>query len=148
MDKRWLQEMINEQVLKDLEELINGSIDPSLFPYQKGNSIRIGTYAVRLNKRGYYKIYDCKNNLLIAETFSKTGAVAMAKSLSKNKDCRKKILDLDSELQKWYNDCVFYKNTIRKTKDLYRKDIIETRYEIAKDKTTLVKRELDKYVYA
>lgn len=140
--------MINEKLLKDLEELINGSIDPSLFPYQKGNSIRIGQYAIRSNKKGFFKVYDCKKNILIAETFSKTSAVAMARSLCKDKNIVSKILYLDKELQKWYNDCVFYRHTIRKTKDFFKKDIIETRYEIAKQKTSLVRRELDKYIYA
>lgn len=140
--------MINQQLVKELEELINGSLDPTLFPYQKGNSLRIGSYAIRANKRGFYKIYDCKNNLLVAETFSKTSAVAMAKTLSKNKDVRVKILGLDKELQKWYNDCVFYRYTMRKTKDFFKKDVVETRYEIARDKTNLVRRELDKYIYA
>lgn len=140
--------MISKQLAKELEELINGSIDPSMFPYQKGNSIRIGAYAVRENKRGFFKVYDCKNNVLVAETFSKTSAVAIAKTLSKNKDVRMKILGLDKELQKWYNDCVFYKYTMRKTTDFFKKDIVETRYEIAKDKTNLVRRELDKYIYA
>lgn len=140
--------MIKQQVLKELEEIINGSIDPTLFPYQKGNSIRIGAYAVRLNNHGFYKIYDCKQNTLIAETFSKTGAVAIARALSKNKDARQKILDIDRELQKWYNDCLFYKHTIRRTKDMFRKDVAETRYDIARDKTNSLKRELDKYIYA
>ena len=140
--------MIKEKVLKELEEIVNGSIDPTMFPYQKGNSIRVGAYAVRLNNRGFYKVYDCKQNILIAETFSKTGAVAIAKALSKNKDAKKIILDIDRELQKWYNDCLFYKHTIRRTTDMYRRDIAETRYDIARDKTNLLKRQLDKYIYA
>lgn len=140
--------MINKQLLKELEELVNGSIDPTMFPYQKGNSIRIGSYVVRENKRGFYKIYDCKKNVLVAETFSKTSAVAMAKTLSKNKDVRMTILGIDRELQKWYNDCVFYRYTMRKTKDFFKKDVVETRYEIAKDKTSSLRRELDKYIYA
>lgn len=140
--------MIKKELLKELEEIINGSIDPTMFPYQKGNSIRIGSYAIRLNNSGYYKVYDCKQNVLIAETFSKTSAVAMAKSLSKNKNVKQKILYIDRELQKWYNDCLFYKYTIRKTKDDIRKGIAETRYDIARDKTNSLKRELDKYIYA
>jgi hypothetical protein len=140
--------MINKQLVKELEEIVNGSIDPTMFPYQKGNSIRIGSYAIRLNSSGYHKIYDCKQNILIAETFSKTGAVAIARALSKNKDARQKILDIDRELQKWYNDCLFYRYTIRKTDDMFRKDVAETRYDIARDKTNSLKKELDKYIYA
>lgn len=139
--------MINKKVLKDLEEIINGSIDPALFPYQKGNSIRVGRYAIRSNKHGFYKIYDVKENVLVGEMFCKTSAVALAKVMSKNIST-KKIFDLDKELQKWYNDCVFYKYTISKTKDDIKKEVTRTRYDIAKDKTSSLKRELDKYIYA
>jgi hypothetical protein len=37
--------MINkEKILRELEEILNANIDPVLFPYKKGNSIRIGKY--------------------------------------------------------------------------------------------------------
>lgn len=140
--------MIKEQILKDLEEIINGSIDINLFPYKKGNSIRIGAFAIRSNKKGFYKVYDCVNNVLVTETFCKTSAVALAKSLSQGKQAKKTILDIDKEIQKWYNDCVFYKHTMRVTKDDFKRDLTETRYEIAKDKTSHAKRQLDKYIYS
>lgn len=140
--------MINKRLAKDLEELINGSIDPSMFPYQKGNSIRIGSYIVRSNKRGYYKVYDLTTNRLVTETFCKTSAVALAKSLSLGKRVSRDIIGLDKEIQKWYNDCVFYKHTIRVTKDAIKKEVTLTRYEIAKLKTAEAKRQLDKYIYA
>lgn len=139
--------MLKEKVLKDLEELINGSIDPTLFPYQKGNSIRLGKYAIRVNKRGFYKIYDVKENRLVAEMFCKTTAIALAKVLSKGQ-ATNKVLELDKELQKWYNDCVFYRHTILKTDDSVKREVVRVRYDIAKDKTSAVRRELDKYVYA
>lgn len=140
--------MIKEQVLKDLEEIINGSIDVSLFPYTKGNSVRIGAYVVRVNKRGFFKVYDCSKNVLVSETFCKTSAVALAKSLSQGKQVKKDILELDKEIQKWYNDCVFYKHTMKVTKDNIKRDVTETRYQIAKDKTSHAKRQLDRYIYS
>lgn len=140
--------MIKEQVLKDLEEIINGSVDVSLFPYTKGNSVRIGAYVVRSNKRGFFKVYDCSNNVLVTETFCKTSAVALAKALSQGKHVKKDILELDKEIQKWYNDCVFYKHTMKVTKDNVKRDVTETRYQIAKDKTSHAKRQLDRYIYS
>lgn len=141
--------MFKEKILKDLEEILNGSIDPSLFPYQKGNSIRIGSFAVRSNKSGFFKIYDCKENNLVAETFCKSSAVALAKTLSHGrKSNESEILKLDKEIQKWYNDCLFYRHTMKVTKDCTKRDIISSRYDIAKHKTTVAKRELDKYIYA
>jgi|TARA_B110000503_G_C7110002_1_gene397651 hypothetical protein len=141
--------MINkEKLYKELEDILNLSIDPGLFPYQKGNSIRIGSFVVRWNKNGYYKLYNIKENKLIQETFCKTSAVAMAKTLAKGQDSSKSILTLDKDIQKWYNDCIFYKHSMLTTDDNFRRDIISTRYEIARYKTVDAKRKLDKYIYA
>lgn len=140
--------MINKNLASDLENLINGSLDPSLFPYKKGNSIRIGNFVVRSNKKGFYKVYDLTENKLITETFCKTSAVAIAKTLAKGKNSSISILKLDKEIQKWYNDCVFYKYTMNKTKDPIKAEITQTRYEIAKFKTTTLKSQLDRIIYA
>jgi len=140
--------MIKQSVVKDLEELLNGSIDPSLFPFKKGNSIRIGSFIVRSNKNGSYKVFDCQENKLIAEMFCKTSAVALAKTLAKGQMHTKKILDLDHEIQKWYNDCLFYKHTLNKSKDPIKLNIIQTRYDIAKHKTANIRSQLDRYIYS
>ena len=137
-----------EKLLKELEELVNGKIDSSLFPYQKGNSIRIGKFVVRCNKRGFWKVYDCVNNRLITETFCKSSAVALAKALSQGKSVEADILNIDRKIQKWYNDCMFYRYTMKVTKDDLKYDIVSTRYDIAKHKTSSAKQELDKYIYA
>lgn len=140
--------MIDKDVMQELEDLINGSIDPSLFPYKKGNSIRIGAYVVRSNKKGIFKVYHIEDSKLIAETFCKTSAVALAKSLASGKSATKSILDLDHELQKWYNDCVFYKHTLQKTKDSLKHDVVKTRYDIARHKTKDARRKLDRFIYS
>jgi len=138
--------MIDEKLIKDLEELLNHSIDPSLFPYQKGNSIRIGKYVVRTSK-GKFKVFDCESNIMIAETFCKTSAVALARSLNKGCSSQRSILDLDKTIQKWYNDCVFYRYTLSKTKDNIKRAVVETRYDIARDQTDRARKQLDKYIY-
>lgn len=137
--------MIDKKLISELEELLN-NVDPSLFPYQKGNSIRIGRYVIRSSK-GTYKIFDCENNIMVAETFCKTSAVALVKSIIKGLSKQRTILDLDKEIQKWYNDCVFYKYTMKKTQNEEKYFAVSTRYEIARDKTDYAKRQLDKYIY-
>ena len=72
----------------------------------------------------------------------------MAKTLAKGQDSSKSILTLDKDIQKWYNDCIFYKHSMLTTDDNFRRDIISTRYEIARYKTVDAKRKLDKYIYA
>ena len=138
----------NLKLIKELEELVNETIDASMFPYQKGNSIRVGSFIVRCNKRGFYKVYDCQANRLVTEAFCKSSAVAIAKNLSQGNSDTNNILNIDKDIQKWYNDCIFYKHSMRKTTDNFKYDIILNRYEIPKEKTCRAKEQLDKYIYA
>lgn len=141
--------MINKlKLIRDLEELLDITIDPSQFPYQKGNSIRIGKYVIRENRYGFFRIFDCERNAQIAETFCKTSALAIAKSLASGVDQRNRILDLDRDIQKWYNDCVFYRHNIKTTKDYDRKDILEIRYDMAKRKTADAKHQLERIIFS
>jgi hypothetical protein len=137
------------KVAKDLEEIFNSFIDPSLFPFKKGNSIRIGKYVVRSNGKGH-KIFDCESNTMIAQTFSKASAIAYAKAIARNKPSNtlSEIIEIDKTIQKWYNDCVFYNHTIKVTKDTIKADVAEVRYDIAKHKTDSARRQLDKYIYS
>lgn len=138
--------MINKQILKDLQEIIEDNLDPSMFPYQKGNSIRIARFVIRQSRAGYL-VYDIESNKQVAKTFCKTAAIAFAKNLHKGRDTRR-VLDLDKTIEKHYNDCVFYKNTIRKTKDEMRKEITTVRYEIAKTITSDAKKRLDSFIFS
>ena len=139
--------MYDKKILNDLKEMLDISIDPAQFPYQKGNSIRIGKYAVRSNKKGYYRVFDCEHNKQIEQTFSKTAALALAKTLSKGTNNINSIIQLDKEVQKWFNDCVFYRHTMNITKDDIKYDIVSTRYEIAKSKTATIKNQLEYYIF-
>jgi hypothetical protein len=140
--------MINKiKLIQDLEELLDVKVDLAKFPYQKGNSIRIGKFVVRESKYGSFKIFNCELNAQIAETFCKTSAIALAKSAANGVDHKTRILSLDNDIQKWYNDCVFYKHNIKITKDYNRKDILEMRYDIAKRRTADAKQQLDRIIF-
>ena len=133
--------MISPKVLKDLQEIIEANIDPTLFPYRKGNSIRIGSIVVRESKSGHL-VYCAKANKQIARTFSKTAAVAIAKGGDVNN-----ILNLDREIMKHFNDCLFYKNTMKNSKSDVSRFVAENRYEISSDKTRQLKKKLDGYIF-
>tara|TARA_R110000782_G_scaffold75599_1_gene150891 strand:+ start:221 stop:640 length:420 start_codon:yes stop_codon:yes gene_type:complete len=138
--------MTNTTLLKDLQHLIEDKLDPSLFPYQKGNSIRIGKMVVRDSKKGFL-IYDCQENKQVAITFSKTAALALAKSLSKGTNNISIVMDLDKTIQKNYMDALFFTNTIKTTKDEFKKDVVLTRLEIAKARTANAKSALDSIIF-
>lgn len=84
-------------------------------PITNKDNILIGKYKVEYNSNGYFVI-DVKKNILIAETFTKSAALALIKALRKN-DTFKHILDLDKIIEKNTIDSLFYKNTIKKTKN-------------------------------
>lgn len=137
--------MADKNIVKDLRDLIN-KIDVSALPYQKGNCIRVGDVLVQERKHDY-TVYDVKSKKQIAVLFCKTSAVALAKTMSTGKDLSRKIKELDKIIEKNYTDCLFYKNTIQKTKDESVKDIVCTRYEIAHRKTQDAKHRLDRFIF-
>lgn len=139
---------ITPELAKELEALINRNLDTSYFPYVKGKSIRIGHIIVRETRFGFL-VFDTKNNKEVDKMFCKTSAVALAKqetsgSLSNPIEYIKK---LDKEIEKNYNDAIFYKHTMRVTKDDTKFFVAQTRYDIAASKTRYAKEELDKYIY-
>ena len=118
-----------------------------MFPYQKGNSIRIGKYIVR-SSGSSHKVFDCETNTMISDFFSKSAAVALAKSLAKGFANKSTIVSIDNEIQKHYNDCVFYKHTLSKSSDSFKKEITAVRLDISTHKTRNARLELDKYIYS
>jgi|TARA_B110000240_G_scaffold57793_1_gene65801 hypothetical protein len=138
--------MINKTLVNDLQNLIEDKLDPSLFPYQKGNSIRIGKMVVRQSKKGFL-IFDCKDKKQIAITFSKTAALALAKSLADGHDNTNKVLSLDNTIQKNYMDALFFTNTLNVSEDTFKKDITLNRLEVAKARTATAKNALDLIIF-
>ena len=133
------------------EELIN-FIDTALensevvIPFQKGNSIRIKNYAIRKNSKGY-QIFDCATNTRVAVTNFKISAVALAKSLAEGKKVQDKIMRLDAELLKHYNDAVFFRNRISKAEDSAVVQSRLHRLDISVAKSQALKYDLDKFIF-
>ena len=66
--------MIDENLLKQLEEIVN-SVDLTVIPYQRGNSIRIKHFVIRKRKHGY-RIYYRQANKQVTSYYSKAAAEA------------------------------------------------------------------------
>lgn len=130
-------------IVNDLQNLLDSNpIESYMFPVKKGNRINIGSYSVAPTKTGY-SVKSYKSNAIVAETYSKDAAIAIAKSLAKNKNVKiSNILEIDSHLAKHQIDCMFYKNSLKRSKDPLRYDILATRFEVSnsmveEDKTKL-----------
>ena len=137
---------MNSNLVEELKKLIEENLDPSMFPYAKGNSIRIGSLVIRENKKGFH-IHDLKTKDHIATTFSKTAAVAIAKNLAKGHNIIANAIDLDKVIEKNFSDALFYSHTLRTTKDEIKKEVTETRLDIAKIRTEDAKRHLDRMIF-
>lgn len=135
-----------DKVSQDLIKLIEENLDPSMFPYCKGNSIRIGSIVIRENKKGFH-IHNIKDKSYIGTTFCKTAAVAIAKNLVAGNNVTSKAMDLDRTIEKNYSDAMFFSHTLRTTNDEMKKEVTETRLDIAKLRTEDAKRHLDYMIF-
>ena len=138
--------MISDNLIYDLEDLVDKGLEDTTIPIAKGNSIRIKQYVVRKSKVGYL-VYDSSSNKQLHRTNFKSVAIAIAKNLAENKrHMFDKIIDIENNLAKHYNDAVFYKNTIRKTKCEQARLTRETRLEISLVEAQKIRDSLDKLI--
>jgi hypothetical protein len=138
--------MTSEKLLNDLEEIVNRGLEDSAIPHQKGNSIRIKHVIIRKSSKGYL-IYDAKENKQVVRTYFKTTAVAIAKNLAQGKDITEQAMEFDGTMLKHYNDAIFYKHAIRNTTDDAKKEIRETRLDVAIQESRRVRSLLDRYIF-
>mgnify|MGYP000917715362 CR=1 FL=1 len=133
-------------VIKDLHKIIEKNIDPVMFPYEKSGRINIGSYSI-IKSKDCYSIKSYKTGSIVAETFSKTAAVAIAKSLSKKQNHISRILELDHKIMKNYIDCMFYRNSLKKNKNEITREAIEVRYDISWHKVEDARKKLEHFIF-
>jgi hypothetical protein len=136
---------MTSNLIETIEELAEAvALD---IPYENKGKIHIKRTLIQPSKRGYV-VFDTAEKKKLAETFSKAGAIAAAKANNANNfDAVKEIIMLDKTLQKYYNDALFYRHTIRKTKDKFKKEYTIIRFEIACDKVNSLRNAIEKFVY-
>ena len=138
--------MTTEKLIHDLEEIVNRGLEDSAIPVARGNSIRIKHIVVRKSPKGYL-IYDAKENRQVVRTYFKTTAVAIAKNLAQGIDITETAMEFDDTMLKHYNDAIFYRNSIRNTTDENKREIRETRLDVAIQESQRVRSLLDRYIF-
>ena len=138
--------MTTEKLLHDLEEIVNRGLEDSAIPVSRGNSIRIKHVVIRKSSKGYL-IYDAKENRQVTRTYFKTTAVAIAKNLAQGIDITETAMEFDDTMLKHYNDAIFYRNSIRNTTDENKREIRETRLDVAIQESQRVRSLLDRYIF-
>lgn len=137
---------MSNYLINELNDIVEQGLENTPLPYKKGNSIRIGNIVIRTSKKGYL-IYNTETNKQVCKTFCKASALAIAKNLAEGRNITKRVLDLDHTIQKYYNDALFYKHTIKKTKDEFIKETRGIRLTDALDKTRQARNNLDKFIF-
>ena len=122
--------------------------------HNSGNYAGFGYNAIKLDDNGKpmktdkgYLIYDAKENKQVVRTYFKTTAVAIAKNLAQGKDITEQAMEFDDTMLKHYNDAIFYKHAIRNTTDETKKEIRETRLDVAIQESQRVRSLLDRYIF-
>ena len=138
--------MTTEKLLNDLEEIVNRGLEDSAIPHQRGNSIRIKHVIIRKSPKGYL-IYDAKENRQVVRTYFKTTAVAIAKNLAEGINITETAMEFDGLMLKHYNDAIFYRNSIRNTSDVNKREIREVRLDVAIQESQRVRSLLDRYIF-
>jgi hypothetical protein len=138
--------MTTENLLNDLEEIVNRGLEDSAIPHQRGNSIRIKHVIIRKSSKGYL-IYDAKENKQVVRTYFKTTAVAIAKNLAEGINITETAMEFDGLMLKHYNDAIFYRNSIRNTSDVNKREIREVRLDVAIQESQRVRSLLDRYIF-
>ncbi len=134
-------------VAKEILQLIDQETNKLCVPIQQGNSVTIKHMVVSESAQGFLVI-NALTDQTVACTFSKTAAVAIAKSHARGTvDHTAQILKIDSQIQHKYNDCVHFKHTIYLSEDEDRKSAAEIRYDVAWDDVITLRSELDPYIF-
>tara|TARA_B100001057_G_scaffold332272_1_gene332611 strand:- start:768 stop:1196 length:429 start_codon:yes stop_codon:yes gene_type:complete len=132
---------------KQLEEIIISGLERLPIPYEKGNSIRIKNLIIRKHSNGY-RIFNCKTNKFVANTFSKTAALAISKELANNSNFNiVPLTKLDDQVSKHYNDALFAKRTMENAEYDDRYMTAEIKYDIATQKAWAALADIERYIF-
>lgn len=135
-----------KHIINQLQAIIDHGIRNNPLPYRKGNSIRIGSMVIRESKQQGYIIFDASDSKQVSTAYSLAGALAITKKYMSEESIQHAQY-LDNKIEKYSNDCMFYKHTMTRTKDNFRKEITIDRYELAKAEIQTLKHDLENIIF-
>jgi len=132
---------------EELTTLLDNCTIKYPLPYKKGSSIFIGKIVIRKTKSGYL-LYDVQNKEQVCTTFSKYGALAIAKQFTNSKNSHvDKLQELDRAYQKHKDDERVYNYNLSRTGDSFKKDLYTTRLETSEDNRYQIMRQLEEVIF-
>lgn len=138
--------MYKTKLIDDLENLVDTKVNLYDFPYECSDCIRIGNNEIKKTARGY-EVYDTKSNTLIANTFCKTSALAIARNLTKGVNLTESILRYDRVIEKHSTDSMHYIYSIKKLTDMHDRELREDRLGVSLQKVRWARQKLNSYIF-
>lgn len=112
-------------IARELENLVNKTVDPALFPVKKGKTICIGRNIVKPVDTGY-AVYKDQKELDRFQT--KTAAVAYSRLQHRAQHRAAEIHRLDRLISRKINDCVYLRQALQNS-DSNNKHIVSIQLE-------------------
>jgi hypothetical protein len=125
------------------------AVRSGMFVPINGRTFRFKNYMIVHGPDDRWNVFLMPRKRLIANTFLKVSAFAIAKLHDKGKSSIiNRIEKEDARFQKNYLDSVFYKNTMKISKDASRKDTALWRFEIVNQEVKSAKGQIDALFYS
>jgi hypothetical protein len=83
----------------------------------------------------------------VTRTVFKSTAIAIAKNLASDNDVLDKVIKIDNDMAKHYNDALFFKHIIKTSKDQSKIQIRENRLDIALEESSKLRNSLDRFIF-
>ena len=133
--------------INGLKSIVEKSSNLDMIPHVYDDAVRIKHYLIKSTNQGTFCVIDTHEKIKY-KTFTKPGALALAKKLlSDSQQDIDEIISLDRKINKHAQDCVFYQNSIDKSKDLTKMFIIKNRLDVSIDEMDIARKRLKKFIF-
>lgn len=137
--------MKSKKVIKDLEAIMQAELINFPFPSISADKISIKDYHIIEIKTGF-RVLD-KRKRVIADTYFKKSAVAIAKSLTQGRNNTKRILELDALASKHYADVQIFQHTIKTSKTDFMRESRKARLSKTARWAAYYTKQIENFIY-
>lgn len=127
--------------INTLKSFLDSSNSLSYIPVVTNNVIQINTYQIHEHDDGFF-VYESTSDKMLTVTTTKSAALAFVKNCLCKGKLEHTIKTLDYIIAKNKIDEIFYKQTVKNTKNKEHKFIAQTRLQIAQQDIHVAKKEL------
>lgn len=138
---------MQKPLIDEIKSLIDFGAKKYPIPYKAGNAIRLGPVVLRRRKDNTYILFDSIEQTPISTTYSKHGALALAK-LYASKQNINPATELDRQYQKHDTDAMFYQHNYKVTVNDNKKELMENRLDLSLASLSSVVTRLEQIIFS